>query len=106
MLKEKRNEIVELFKKNIGKYISQEDLQEIITSITYLFWNAKFVMKNDFEKELNNNDIDCLFQKGNENNQSFIIFLLLVMQLLSHVERSHVVDVFIFYLVSFIWAEI
>ena len=73
MLKEKRNEIVELFKKNIGKYISQEDLQEIITSITYLFWNAKFVMKNDFEKELNNNDIDCLFQKGNENNQSFII---------------------------------
>ena len=73
MLKEKRNKIIEVFKKNIGKYLSQEDLQEIITSVTYLYWNAKYVMKNDLSKELTNNEIDCLFQKGNEQNRYFII---------------------------------
>ena len=73
MLKNEKKEIVDVFKRNIQKYISQEDLQEVITSITYLFWNAKYVMKNDFTKELTNHEVECLFQKGNKENQSFII---------------------------------
>ena len=62
MLKNEKKEIVDVFKRNIQKYISQEDLQEVITSITYLFWNAKYVMKNDFTKELTIHEVECLLK--------------------------------------------
>lgn len=72
MLKTKKEEVISVFKKSINKYLSQEDLQEIIPSITYLYWNAKYVMKAKFNKELRNNNIDCILQFSNKDNQAFI----------------------------------
>ena len=72
MLYEKRNEVIEVFRKNSNKYLSQEDMQETIISISYLFWNAKFVMNNKFDNELTNNKIDSIFQKADKETQDFV----------------------------------
>ena len=37
-----RQNIINLFKNNVKGYLAINDIQEIITCITYLFWNSKF----------------------------------------------------------------
>ena len=42
-----RQNIINLFKTNMKGYLAINDMQEAITSITYLFWNAKYVVNLD-----------------------------------------------------------
>ena len=52
--------IINLFKNNVKGYLAINDIQEIITCITYLFWNSKYVVKekfNEFLKYLKENTI-------------------------------------------------
>ncbi len=67
-----RNEIIELFKKNTEAYLGINDLQEAITSISYLFWNAKYVMKNNFANITTTKEINVLLQQGTKEQQDFI----------------------------------
>ena len=45
MSDKERQEVINLFKNNIKGYIAINDIQEAITSITYLFWNKKYLEK-------------------------------------------------------------
>jgi len=46
MLKEEKNAVVEVFKRNVSNYVALNDLQEFITSLTYIFWRIKFFLKH------------------------------------------------------------
>ena len=72
MLKEKKNKVIEIFKNSMGKYLALANLQETIICITYLYWNAKYVVKNKISSQLTNNEIDVLLQQGTKENQDFI----------------------------------
>lgn len=72
MLKEKKNKVIEIFKNSMGKYLALANLQETIICITYLYWNAKYVVKNRISSQLTNNEIDVLLQQGTKENQDFI----------------------------------
>ena len=41
-----RQNIIHLFRSNMKGYLAINDIQEAITSITYLFWNAKYVVNS------------------------------------------------------------
>lgn len=67
-----RQNIINLFKTNMKGYLAINDMQEAITSITYLFWNAKYVVKSKLELSSDNTKLDCYLQQGTKENQSFI----------------------------------
>ena len=49
MSDKERQEVINLFKNNIKGYIAINDIQEAITSITYLFWNKKYLEKSKLD---------------------------------------------------------
>ena len=51
-----RQNVINLFKNNVKGYMAINDIQEIITCITYLFWNSKYVVKEKFNGKFNNED--------------------------------------------------
>ena len=65
---EKQN-VINLFKNNVKGYLAINDIQEIITCITYLFWNSKYVVKEKFNDSVNPNEY---LQKGTKENQDVI----------------------------------
>ena len=65
---EKQN-VINLFKNNVKGYMAINDIQEIITCITYLFWNSKYVVKEKFNDSVNPNEY---LQKGTKENQDVI----------------------------------
>ena len=64
-----RQNIINLFKNNVKGYLAINDIQEIITCITYLFWNSKYVVKEKFNDSVNP---DAYLQKGTKENQDVI----------------------------------
>ena len=50
-------QIVKIFTNNIGSYIGYGDIQEVITGITFLFWNAKYIDKKLRPEIQNQNDL-------------------------------------------------
>lgn len=64
-----RQNIINLFKNNVKGYLAINDIQEIITCITYLFWNSKYVVKEKFNDSVNPNEY---LQKGTKKNQDVI----------------------------------
>ena len=64
-----RQNIINLFKNNVKGYLAINDIQEIITCITYLFWNSKYVVKEKFNDSVNP---DAYLQKGTKENQDAI----------------------------------
>ena len=64
-----RQNIINLFKNNVKGYLAINDIQEIITCITYLFWNSKYVVKEKFNDSVNPNEY---LQKGTKENQDVI----------------------------------
>lgn len=64
-----RQNIINLFKNNVKGYLAINDIQEIITCITYLFWNSKYVVKERFNDSVNPNEY---LQKGTKENQDVI----------------------------------
>lgn len=64
-----RQNIINLFKNNVKGYLAINDIQEIITCITYLFWNSKYVVKEKFNDSVNTNEY---LQKGTKENQDVI----------------------------------
>lgn len=67
-----RQNIIHLFRSNMKGYLAINDIQEAITSITYLFWNAKYVVKSKLELTEDNHKLDCYLQQGTKDNQDFI----------------------------------
>lgn len=65
---EKQN-VINLFKNNVKGYMAINDIQEIITCITYLFWNSKYVVKEKFNDSVNP---EAYLQKGTKENQDVI----------------------------------
>ena len=51
-----RQNVINLFKNNVKGYLAINDIQEIITCITYLFWNSKYVVKEKFNDSVNPNE--------------------------------------------------
>ena len=64
-----RQNIINLFKNNVKGYLAINDIQEIITCTTYLFWNSKYVVKEKFNDSVNPNEY---LQKGTKENQDVI----------------------------------
>ena len=64
-----RQNVINLFKNNVKGYLAINDIQEIITCITYLFWNSKYVVKEKFNDSVNPNEY---LQKGTKENQDVI----------------------------------
>lgn len=64
-----RQNVINLFKNNVKGYMAINDIQEIITCITYLFWNSKYVVKEKFNDSVNP---DAYLQKGTKENQDVI----------------------------------
>ena len=64
-----RQNIINLFKNNVKGYLAINDIQEIITCITYLFWNSKYVVKEKFNDSVNPNEY---LQKETKENQDVI----------------------------------
>ena len=64
-----RQNVINLFKNNVKGYLAINDIQEIITCITYLFWNSKYVVKEKFNDSVNP---DAYLQKGTKENQDVI----------------------------------
>ena len=64
-----RQNIINLFKNNVKGYLAINDIQEIITCITYLFWNSKYVVKEKFNDSVNPNEY---LQKRTKENQDVI----------------------------------
>ena len=54
MLEKRKNEIIKVFRSYIPSYLNLNDLQETITSLTYLFWKSKFVGKDSFKNYTDN----------------------------------------------------
>lgn len=42
MLDKEKQDVVNFFRSNMRGYLALSDIQESVTSITYLFWNAKY----------------------------------------------------------------
>lgn len=72
MSDKERQNIIDLFRNNMKGYLAINDIQEAITSITYLFWNAKYVVNSKLELIEDNNKLDCYLQQGTKDNQDFI----------------------------------
>lgn len=72
MSDKERQNIIDLFRNNMKGYLAINDIQEAITSITYLFWNAKYVVNSKLELTEDNNKLDCYLQQGPKDNQDFI----------------------------------
>lgn len=72
MSEKERQNIIDLFRNNMKGYLAINDIQEAITSITYLFWNAKYVVNSKLELTEDNNKLDCYLQQGTKDNQDFI----------------------------------
>lgn len=72
MSDKERQNIIDLFRNNMKGYLAINDIQEAITSITYLFWNAKYVVNSKLELTEDNNKLDCYLQQGTKDNQDFI----------------------------------
>ena len=75
MLDKEKQDVVNFFRSNMRGYLALSDIQESVTSITYLFWNAKYNNKNSFyqchdKNELNN----FLMESCNENDLVWNIF--------------------------------
>lgn len=64
-----RQNVINLFKNNVKGYLAINDIQEIITCITYLFWNSKYVVKEKFNDSVNP---DAYLQKGTKENKDAI----------------------------------
>ena len=64
-----RQNVINLFKNNVKGYMAINDIQEIITCITYLFWNSKYVVKEKFNDSVNP---DAYLQKGTKENKDAI----------------------------------
>ena len=72
MSDKERQNIIDLFRNNMKGYLAINDIQEAITSITYLFWNAKYVVNSKLELTEDNNKLDCYLQQGTKDNQDCI----------------------------------
>lgn len=72
MLDKKRQNIINFFRNNIKSYLAINDIQETITSITYLFWNAKYVVKSKLEIIDDNDKLNSYLQLSTKDNQNFI----------------------------------
>lgn len=72
MSEDLKYKIIELFKKNSNGYLALNDLQETIINVTYLFWNLKFVMKEDVSNIVSQDMLMQRLQRGNSENQDFI----------------------------------
>lgn len=72
MSDKERQNIIHLFRSNMKGYLAINDIQEAITSITYLFWNAKYVVNSKLELTEDNHKLDCYLQQGTKDNQDFI----------------------------------
>ena len=72
MSDKERQNIIDLFRNNMKGYLAINDIQEAITSITYLFWNAKYVVNSKLELTEDNNKLDYYLQQGTKDNQDFI----------------------------------
>lgn len=72
MSNKERQEIITIFKSNMKGYLAINNIQEAITSITYLFWNSKYNLKKELPKNYTQSDLDIYLQSGNQDNQDFI----------------------------------
>ena len=72
MSDKERQKIINLFRNNMKGYLAINDIQEAITSITYLFWNAKFVVKSNIQLNSDNYDLINILNQGTIEDQNFI----------------------------------
>lgn len=68
----KRQSIINLFKSNIRGYLAINDVQGVIAGITYLFWNAKYIVKSKFKLLQDINQLDYYLQQSTKENQNLI----------------------------------
>ena len=68
MSDKERQKIINLFRNNMKGYLAINDIQEAITSITYLFWNAKFVVKSNIQLNSDNYDLINILNQGTRDN--------------------------------------
>lgn len=71
MSDKERQEVINLFKNNIKGYIAINDIQEAITSITYLFWNKKYLEKSKLDLE-NISSIESYLLQGEKDRNDFL----------------------------------
>lgn len=71
MSDKERQEVINLFKNNIKGYIAINDIQEAITSITYLFWNKKYLEKSKLDLE-NISSIESYLLQGEKDSDDFL----------------------------------
>lgn len=67
-----KNEIINIFKKNVGVYLSQERLQEIILCVSALFLNAKYINKSNFKDVQEKNEAIKILKRSNETKQKLV----------------------------------
>lgn len=72
MSDKERQEVINLFKNNIKGYIAINDIQEAITSITYLFWNKKYLEKYKLDLE-NTDSIESYLLQARKENDDFLL---------------------------------
>ncbi len=71
MSDKERQEVINLFKNNIKGYIAINDIQEAITSITYLFWNKKYLEKSKLDLA-NIDSIESYLLQGEKDSNDFL----------------------------------
>ena len=72
MSKERKNKVMNAFKNNIGSYIGYGDIQEVITGITFLFWNAKYVEKKEVPQTNEQHVLDVYLQSCSDSSKDLI----------------------------------
>lgn len=72
MSDEIRQKTINIFRTSMKGYIGITDIQDVITCISFLFWNSKFNAKTDMNKLTNNNEYDSFLQKSTKENQDFV----------------------------------
>lgn len=72
MSKERKNKVMNAFKNNIGSYIGYGDIQEVITGITFLFWNAKYVEKKEVPQINDQHVLDVYLQSCSDNSKDLV----------------------------------
>ena len=72
MSKVTKAQIVNVFTSNIGGYVGYGDIQEVITGLTFLYWNAKFVIKKPVPQTTDQNVLDSYLQSVNDENKDLI----------------------------------
>lgn len=72
MSKFSKTQITNVFISNIGGYVGYGDIQEVITGLTFLYWNAKFVMKKPVPQTMDQNILDSYLQSVNDENKDLV----------------------------------